>query len=1019
MNSQTDVAAALRCLIEPGTVFEIRIPEPTNAYGTQSGYFDDFAAAAKAATTWSGKCSAVYITPNPVAPALLARAHNRIKKLGKKDSTTADPDISARRWMLVDLDPVRPAGISSSDAEHAAALVKAEQIRDWLTAQGWGRPVLADSGNGAHLLYRVDLPNDSASKTLIESCLKALAEKFDDRNGQACPVKVDTGVFNAARIWKLYGTLAAKGDHTPDRPHRLARILEAPDQPDVVTVDQLRTLAALAPQPEPKAQPQGAASFGTGSDFFKTVNAQAISRLSDWIPVLFPDARPYRNGYRVTSKALTRDLEEDLSIQPDGIVDFGVHDLGDPGQGRRTPIDLVIEVKGGDAKDAALWLCDQLRIDPATLGWKGSFKPRTKKTKGGTSYSVGNTGNKVTGLNDKENTCYPIEEDWVTKVTTPRPYYFMIHLDGHKEGGIGLKTEELDEGDPRKPGLWYVGTQKEMTPEGETIVHSEPVWVSVPFETLATADDGRGHGYCIAVRFQALHGHQHTWPIPRALLVTEGHEILHRLYAMGFRAMNRPAKANDHLRNYLNSAHPERRALAVSKTGWADSRFVLPDRVFGADRESIFYQVDDPRPSPYTTKGTPAGWRDRVAKVIEPYDLPVFSVSCAFAAPLLSLLDIPSGGFHFMGTSTTGKTTTQNWGLSVWGKPKDLRHNWHGTKVGFELTAAAYSDAVLMLDEIGQADPREVGDLIYMIFNEAGRMRGNARLTHRSLPRWQLLLLSSGEKSLQQLMQDVGKTPMAGQELRLLHIRADAGDGCGILNGLADPLARVELIRQVDAAVTQHHGHPIQTYLTRLAHPDNLTQAADAAQHVKALMLQFATGITSDEAKRAAQRFALVGFAGELASDWQITGWAAGRATQAAECLFHRWLDQWGTATRHDETTFLEHLDAWLSGNSTGHFAEVDPVTRELTMNAERALTGMRPFFGYVANAQDGRVFYLNAAGWQAMTKGFARSLVIETLTAAGRLEKDPKSNKGRVIRIGDHCTTTRYYVIREAGHAE
>ena len=100
MNSQTDVAAALRCLIEPGTVFEIRIPEPTNAYGTQSGYFDDFAAAAKAATTWSGKCSAVYITPNPVAPALLARAHNRIKKLGKKDSTTADPDISVRRWML-------------------------------------------------------------------------------------------------------------------------------------------------------------------------------------------------------------------------------------------------------------------------------------------------------------------------------------------------------------------------------------------------------------------------------------------------------------------------------------------------------------------------------------------------------------------------------------------------------------------------------------------------------------------------------------------------------------------------------------------------------------------------------------------------------------------------------------------------------------------------------------------------------------------------------------------------------
>lgn len=416
------------------------------------------------------------------------------------------------------------------------------------------------------------------------------------------------------------------------------------------------------------------------------------------------------------------------------------------------------------------------------------------KTKRGASYTEGNKGNGVTGLNDKENTCYPSEEKKVTKVTTPRPYYFVIHLDGHKEGGIGLENEELDDGDPRKPGLWHVGTQKEMTPDGEIIVHSEPVWVSVPFEVLATADDGRGHGYCVAIRFKALHGHEHTWPVPRALLVTEGHEILHRLYEMGFKAMNRPAKANDHLRSYLNYAAPERRALAVSKTGWADSRFVLPDRIFGADRENVFYSVDDPRPSPYTRKGTLAGWRDLVAKVIEPYDLPVFSLSCSFAAPLLSLVNGQSGGFHYLGTSTTGKTTSQNWGLSVWGRPKDLRHNWHGTKVGFELTAAAHSDAVLMLDEIGQADPREVGDLIYMVFNEAGRMRGNARLTARSLPRWQLLLLSSGEKSLQDLMQSVGKTPMAGQELRLLHIRADAGDGCGILNGLTDSHARVELI---------------------------------------------------------------------------------------------------------------------------------------------------------------------------------------------------------------------------------
>lgn len=641
--------------------------------------------------------------------------------------------------------------------------------------------------------------------------------------------------------------------------------------------------------------------------------------------------------------------------------------------------------------------------------------------KGETSYFEGYKGYKDTGLNTKENSCSPVENERATRATNPRPYYFVIHLDGSKEGGIGLENEELDEESPRSPGLWFVGVGQVPTPDGGTeLRYFEPIWVSIPFEVLATADDGRGYGYCIAVRFTALHGHQHAWPIPRALLVTDGREILNRLYEMGFKAMDNPAKANNHIRAYLNRARPERQALSVSKTGWAGERFVLPDRVFGENAEDVFYQSDDPKASPYTLAGSLAGWREQVAQVIAPYDLPVFAVSCSFAAPLLSLLGIQSGGFHFMGSSTTGKTTAQNWGLSVWGKPKDLRHNWHGTKVGFELTAAAHSDAVLMLDEIGQADPREVGDLIYMIFNEAGRMRGNARLTHRSLPRWQLLLLSSGEKSLQHLMQDVGKTPMAGQELRLLHIPAHSGDGCGILNGLTDSNARTELIRQVDAAVSQHHGHPIQEFLTRLTRPENLAQSAAAAVHVKAMAGRLTEGVESDEVKRAALRFALVGFAGELASEWGITGWTPGHAFRAAQVLFNRWLSAWGTAARHDETTFLEHLEVWLSGNRTGHFAEVDPVTLDMTLDAERTLTTLRPFYGYTANADTGRTFYLNAAGWQALTKGFARSLVIETLTAAGRLEKDPKSSKGKQVRVGDRSIGgQRFYVIRETVNAE
>jgi len=158
---------------------------------------------------------------NPVNPALLARAANRVRPMTKGDSATSDSDILARRWLPLDLDPKRPSGISSTDDEHEAALARARQIRDALAAAGWPPPIMADSGNGAHLLYAIDEPSNDDG--LVKRILEALAVRFDDDL-----VSIDRSVFNPARIWKLYGTPARKGDSIPDRPHRLARILELP-----------------------------------------------------------------------------------------------------------------------------------------------------------------------------------------------------------------------------------------------------------------------------------------------------------------------------------------------------------------------------------------------------------------------------------------------------------------------------------------------------------------------------------------------------------------------------------------------------------------------------------------------------------------------------------------------------------------------------------------------------------------------------------------------------------------------
>lgn len=252
-----DVALeSLQAMIQPGQVVELRILKVDGKKRTDSGYFDDLNAMAISAAKYNGRAN-VYITPNPVTPSLLARANNRVNDWVESGDTTGDLHIAHRHWLLIDADPDRPSGISSTDAEHDAALARIETICAYLAGRGWPDGIRADSGNGGHANYFIDLPNTPESTLLIQRCLLALSMQFTDDK-----VKIDTGNFNAARIWKLYGTKAVKGDHTDDRPHRYAKILCKPDELKPVTLEQLQALADLAPDAA-KPQNNKQASAGT------------------------------------------------------------------------------------------------------------------------------------------------------------------------------------------------------------------------------------------------------------------------------------------------------------------------------------------------------------------------------------------------------------------------------------------------------------------------------------------------------------------------------------------------------------------------------------------------------------------------------------------------------------------------------------------------------------------------------------------------------------------------------------
>ena len=325
-----EIDRALDVLLPKKGVVEVRALNVDRG-GTVSGYFDvrhrdDLL---HAAAELSSSAKGVYLTLNPVNPDLLARAANRCKKYARQ--TTSDQDITCRRWILLDFDPVRPSGISATDAEHSVAIERAREVIEWLWAIQFPKRsvVLADSGNGAHVMVRCSLPNDAESTELVRAIIGAVAIRFSDER-----VDVDLTTFNPARISKIYGTLSCKGDDVPDRPHRIAGLLDVPDDILPPKRKHLERLAAMAPMPavtDKSAGPARSSSF----DLARWIEEHELPVCSDnaWqggrIWILNPC--PWNAAHTDRSAFLIRHASGAISARchHNGCTGKGWHDLRD------------------------------------------------------------------------------------------------------------------------------------------------------------------------------------------------------------------------------------------------------------------------------------------------------------------------------------------------------------------------------------------------------------------------------------------------------------------------------------------------------------------------------------------------------------------------------------------------------------------------------------------------------------------------------------------------------------------
>ncbi len=460
-------------------------------------------------------------------------------------------------------------------------------------------------------------------------------------------------------------------------------------------------------------------------------------------------------------------------------------------------------------------------------------------------------------------------------------------------------------------GVWFMGADQ----DGK---RKPPEWICsrLDVEARTRDQDGGGWGYYLA--FADPLGNVKQWAMPARMLSADGGEYRAALLNMGLRIATTP-RARNLLTTYLQSRDPEEFASCTDKIGWHGRAFVLPKETIGDCAERIVFQSDSAVENTFRSKGASEQWRERVGALCEGNSRLVFAVACAFAGPLLRPAGMESGGFHYRGDSSSGKTTALKLAASVYGGASYLQR-WRATDNAIESIAAQHSDATLILDELAQIDPKTAGEVCYMLANEQGKARATRTGTPRIRQTWRLLFLSAGELGLADHMAEGMKRARPGQEVRMVDIPVDAGLGLGAfenLHGLEGGAAFAKHITNQAQAVHGATGRAWLEWLT--AHVDSLKASIRTTSN--ALAAQLIPKDSSGQVERVGSRFALVGAAGELATQAGLTGWPVGESERAARACFDAWLASRGGNGNGEVVAMLRQVQRFFESGGEARLA--------------------------------------------------------------------------------------------------
>lgn len=484
-------------------------------------------------------------------------------------------------------------------------------------------------------------------------------------------------------------------------------------------------------------------------------------------------------------------------------------------------------------------------------------------------------------------------------------------------------------------------------------------------------------GILKVLEFKDYKGNLQKMIVKPKMLAKDGDQIRIQLVSQGFIYAG-TALSKRKLFEYISSSVPEKEIILVSCTGFSNDVYIRPDCVLGGSSEEIILDAAIQDYS-YGTSGSLQEWNDLIARWCIGNSRLIFAISSAFASILLQPCDMPNFGFHFVGNSSSGKTTCLNIAASVFGNPKYVV-SWKATDNPMENIAFKRNDSLLILDELSEISPSKAGEVAYMLANGQGKKRLDKDCNVRETLSWRLIFLSSGEVDLNSHMAEDNKISKAGQKIRLLNINAKASkDSNGIFENLMGFQDGAEFSDYLRGKAAKYYGTASIEFIKQvLEHRDLIRdQYKDEFQRLKS---QYLPDKAEGQDFRAFEHFMFVGFAGELAIKYGIVCWKSGTAYSAAVACFNSWLEDKEGVGDDENRQILEHVKSFFELHAHSRFFDLEGFKDQKISNMA----------GYKSVYKDAVMFYVSPSVFQnEICKRFNRKTVINLLTEKGFLQKD------------------------------